>query len=808
MKRSDAPAISVCIPCYNAALHLRECLNSVLAQTFTDFELLVADDGSTDASRDIVRAYADPRVRLIEREHDYIATLNALLDAARGRYVARMDADDLMPPDRLRLQFDYMEAHPGVGVLGGAMEVFGEESRVTNPLPVVSIQDMINTCCLVHPTVMMRRTVLERFRFRYEAAYIYAEDYRLWMRMLMANVRVRNLPDVLVRYRKSPAQVSRVHSRQQAEATERIRREALDWLVRTEAEVSAESVEVPMTGKRLTVVIPFLNEGDEVGHTVRSVRRTAGDRVDIIVINDCSDDDYDYLSDLEGQDVVYVYNRFRIGAAASKEKGARLATTPYFLLLDAHMRFYDSEWPERITAVLDADDRQLLCAQSKPLIKENGQVTSPNSPYTSGAYLTFSHADYMPGIRWNTLRKVHGDDGNRIPCVLGAGYAASKRYWNHIRGLQGLIHYGCEEAYVSLKTWLEGGSCRLLPEVVIGHIYRTKFPYRVAKPQSVYNYFVISETLFPTSLRCMAQAVAYRKGTVIYDMARYWILHRRKELQVLREEYARWRTRDFTEVMRINDVLTPTKTVVAADEVRRLPVMARYLANQPVADDSLFQGRAGRMVALCEYGAYAHTEEYDDLTADWLERISQDLVESDLPVGMAQGVCGMGWALLYLLGRGLVDDDLEAELQAVDRRVQAVAPGRVADFGFERGLGGILCYVTARLGQWRRTGRAGSPFSEDFLSELREAARRVLASETDYRSRAYALLLLAYGGSDWEVLPPMWEDIVDLPVFLPKDEREWRPTLDATTGYFVHVIKTLNNELCDAVGTSPAQSNN
>ena len=307
----------------------------------------------------------------------------------------------------------------------------------------------------------------------------------------------------------------------------------------------------------------------------------------------------------------------------------------------------------------------------------------------------------------------------------------------------------------------------------------------------------------------MALAVAYRKNRKVYEMTRYWIQNRTLELKNLRTEYARWRTRDFAEVMRINDVLTPTKAVVAADEVRRLPDMACYLANQPVADDSLFHGTLDRvLVALCEYGAYAHTEAYDDLAADWLERLSQDLVESDLPVGMAQGVCGMGWALLYLLGRGLVDDDLEAELQAVDRRVQAVAPGRVTDVGFERGLGGILCYVTARLGQWRRTGRVGCPFAEDFLSELHEAARRVLASETDYRSRAYALLLLAYGGSEWDVLPPMWEDVVDLPVFLPKDEREWSPTLDATMGYFVHVIKTLNNELCDAVGNSPAQSNN
>lgn len=99
--RSDAPTVSVCVPVYNASAHLGECIDSILAQTYTDFELLIVDDGSTDSSRDVVRAYTDPRIRLLENAHDYIGSLNLLLREARGRYVARMDADDLMLPDRL-----------------------------------------------------------------------------------------------------------------------------------------------------------------------------------------------------------------------------------------------------------------------------------------------------------------------------------------------------------------------------------------------------------------------------------------------------------------------------------------------------------------------------------------------------------------------------------------------------------------------------------------------------------------------------------------------------------------------------------
>lgn len=111
--------ISVCMSMYNVAPYVGECIDSILAQTFEDFELLIVDDGSDDDSAAIVRSYTDKRIKLIEREHDYIASLNYLLSHATGKYIARMDADDIMLPNRLERQFTYMETHPGVDILGG-----------------------------------------------------------------------------------------------------------------------------------------------------------------------------------------------------------------------------------------------------------------------------------------------------------------------------------------------------------------------------------------------------------------------------------------------------------------------------------------------------------------------------------------------------------------------------------------------------------------------------------------------------------------------------------------------------------------
>ena len=138
------------MPVYNGAAHIRECLDSILSQTFHDFEVLIVDDGSTDDTCDIINSFGDQRIRLTQNHHDYIASSNLLLTRAKGKYIARMDSNDIMMPDRLRLQFEYMEAHPDMDAVGGCIEYFGAYQGIYKPaLGDISLYDLMNGCCMV-----------------------------------------------------------------------------------------------------------------------------------------------------------------------------------------------------------------------------------------------------------------------------------------------------------------------------------------------------------------------------------------------------------------------------------------------------------------------------------------------------------------------------------------------------------------------------------------------------------------------------------------------------------------------------------
>ena len=146
---------------YNAAPYIEDCLNSILQQTFGDFEVIIVDDGSNDGSAEIVENFSDNRIVLIKSEHDFIKSLNIALDNARGKYIARMDADDIMLPGRLKEEFEYLENHPKVAAVAGYRNLIGdmhEKGCDYGGTLDVTLENMLSGNTVVNSTSMIRRS--------------------------------------------------------------------------------------------------------------------------------------------------------------------------------------------------------------------------------------------------------------------------------------------------------------------------------------------------------------------------------------------------------------------------------------------------------------------------------------------------------------------------------------------------------------------------------------------------------------------------------------------------------------------------
>lgn len=146
-----------------------------------------------------------------------------------------------------------------------------------------------------------------------------------------------------------------------------------------------------MMHTQLTIIIPFLNEGEEIANTLSSIKDTTTSMPSILLINDASTDEYDYRTVAEQYNCEYIQHEVRLGVAESRNEGVRTCTTPYFLLLDGHMRFYEKGWDEKLSALLQKNPRTILCGQTKKLLRnENGEIVEGEHKTCYGAYIDMS----------------------------------------------------------------------------------------------------------------------------------------------------------------------------------------------------------------------------------------------------------------------------------------------------------------------------------------------------------------------------------------------------------------------------------
>ena len=203
------PLISVVMPAYNAAAFLREAIDSVLLQRFTDFEFIIINDGSVDESDTIIRSYPDPRIVYLVNETNkgLVFTLNRGVENARGQWIARFDADDICKPDRLEKQIAYAAAHPDAKIIATTIELIDESGNDIgiwnddrNHTQTESIHRFLPfNNCIAHPTVLIDTRLLQTYR--YDPDQRLSEDYDLWLRLHADGYRVHKLGEPLLRHR-------------------------------------------------------------------------------------------------------------------------------------------------------------------------------------------------------------------------------------------------------------------------------------------------------------------------------------------------------------------------------------------------------------------------------------------------------------------------------------------------------------------------------------------------------------------------------------------------------------------------------
>ena len=282
--------ISVLMPVYNAERYLRKAVESVLAQTYGNFELIAVDDGSTDRSKDILDGFAarDQRVRVMSRPNTgIVGALNDGLAAAKGDYIARMDADDIAIADRFALQIAYLEEHPECIALGTAVKVIDSSGNVVDEHAPATSHEAIeagllrgNGGALYHPTAMFRANAIRAVN-GYDPAFCKAEDLDLYLRLSRTG-QLANLPTIGLKYRHHLKSTNFVHRQKQTDLIVKIlaRERALRHLPETAAPLAGHS-DLPISRLHARWACTALAHGTRptaIRHGLAGVLRGLADR--------------------------------------------------------------------------------------------------------------------------------------------------------------------------------------------------------------------------------------------------------------------------------------------------------------------------------------------------------------------------------------------------------------------------------------------------------------------------------------------------------------------------------------------------
>lgn len=374
----------------------------------------------------------------------------------------------------------------------------------------------------------------------------------------------------------------------------------------------------------------------------------------------------------------------------------------------------------KIIGELQNDSRQLLCTQTKVLLKEGDEVLETSiyrKPY--GAYVELHDIRFFLQPRW--IYQDHGKNAEEvvdIPCVLGAGYACSKKYWLYLKGLEGLIDYGSDESYISMKVWLEGGRCRLMKNIVIGHVYRTKHPYAVRPIAQFYNPMLLACLLLPNEYQKRYFSLLRFQFNKLFVEAVFKLYDNICDIMKLNEYYKKIGITDFYDFLELNDSMGAwVRTNMESEVFLKNIAIQLVLKNGCMSDVGLKKGKMGVVLFLFHYAMYTDNDIFSDFADLILDSLVDELSQVELLTNLSSGLVGIGWAIEYLYQNGFLQEDTNELLEEIDYKVMEISFTRMQDLNLDWGLGGIVRYLLARLYTVKRENKK-NPFNDAYLFEV------------------------------------------------------------------------------------------
>ena len=505
---NQTPYLSVVIPLYNETTTIVSTLDSIIQQDFNGpYEIILINDGSSDNTLDTIKEYADnystDDVDIVITSNDtnlgISDSLNKGIAMSKSDIIVRIDGDNKMLPGRLQHQYDTLQREQELGVLassGICVQGPDKEYRIQFGNEYPSLHTFSgDTNYVIHTAVAFRKSILtDKLGQRlYESYFNNAEDMWLWVRCLEQGITIRHDSKMVTEYPlcSSVCDNTWVLSRRIGKFCRRM--------------LDVEHEDSP----QLTIIIPFKNEGYEIAYTLRNILATAKNRPEILLINDGSDDGYDYLHIANKYKCRYIHNETSLGVGEARMQGARCTRTEFMMIIDGHMRFYDDDWDGKIVDLIRNNSlyNDILCSQTLTLWRteseeypglykiDNETGTKRNS--TNGTVIKFGDRPFESPWTYKTIEDANVIEGLvKVPCIMGACYICSTEFYNRISGTEHLVNWGCDEPLLSIKTYLAGGGCYLIPDLHVGHIYRDKAPYVML------NKNLYTNTLFMVYLFC------------------------------------------------------------------------------------------------------------------------------------------------------------------------------------------------------------------------------------------------------------------------------------------------------------------